>query len=58
MDVRSGLQGPDMAQYRAQCSVLAPAMLELQVTVLRYFVLRRIRMLKATITFVMCGAVG
>jgi hypothetical protein len=33
MDVRSGLQEWNMAQHRAQCTVLMPAMLQLQVTV-------------------------
>jgi hypothetical protein len=33
MDVRSGLQEWEMAQNRAQCSVLVPAVLQLQVTV-------------------------
>jgi hypothetical protein len=33
MDVRSGLQEREMAQNRSQCSVLVPAMLQLEVTV-------------------------
>jgi hypothetical protein len=50
MDVRSGLKERDMAQNRTQCSVLVSAMFKLRVTVT---VFTRVRVLKATVTFVM-----